>query len=106
MTFSEALEAAKNAHRIQRAGWNGKGMWVAHTPAMIVTLDCVAPGSAAARLAHELLTTDALASHPRPRDRSIVVCGHLDLRMADGALMVGWMPNQADLLADDWSVLD
>jgi hypothetical protein len=28
MTFSEALDAVKKGSKIQRAGWNGKGMYV------------------------------------------------------------------------------
>ena len=28
MTFSEALEAIKKGNRLQRQGWNGKGMWL------------------------------------------------------------------------------
>ncbi len=29
MDFGEALALAKQGSKIQRAGWNGKGMWVA-----------------------------------------------------------------------------
>lgn len=29
MTFGEALEALKRGHKVARAGWNGKGMWLA-----------------------------------------------------------------------------
>jgi hypothetical protein len=29
LTFSQALFEAKKGKKIQRAGWNGKGMWVA-----------------------------------------------------------------------------
>lgn len=29
MNFSEALELIKQGCRLQRAGWNGKGMWIA-----------------------------------------------------------------------------
>jgi len=29
MNFSEALEELKNERRVQRQGWNGKGMWIA-----------------------------------------------------------------------------
>lgn len=29
MTFCFALEALKAGARVQRAGWNGKGMWLA-----------------------------------------------------------------------------
>lgn len=28
MTFGQALEAAKNGHKIYRSGWNGRGMWI------------------------------------------------------------------------------
>ena len=28
MNFSEALDAVKKGSKIQRAGWNGKGMYV------------------------------------------------------------------------------
>lgn len=29
MTFGQAIEAMKAGKRVQRAGWNGKGMWLA-----------------------------------------------------------------------------
>ena len=29
MSFGQALVALKGGQKIQRAGWNGKGMWVA-----------------------------------------------------------------------------
>lgn len=28
MRFGEALDALKRGERVQRAGWNGKGMWL------------------------------------------------------------------------------
>lgn len=28
MTFGEALEAVKQGKKIQRKGWNGKGLWI------------------------------------------------------------------------------
>lgn len=29
MTFGQAIEALKAGYRVSRAGWNGKGMWLA-----------------------------------------------------------------------------
>lgn len=29
MNFGQAIEAMKQGKRVQRAGWNGKGMWLA-----------------------------------------------------------------------------
>jgi hypothetical protein len=33
LSFSAALQVIKGGHRAQRAGWNGKGMWVLLVPA-------------------------------------------------------------------------
>lgn len=32
LTFGHAIEAMKLGHRVARAGWNGKGMWVVSIP--------------------------------------------------------------------------
>ena len=32
LDFSDALLACKSGHKIVRAGWNGKGMWVCYVP--------------------------------------------------------------------------
>lgn len=32
MTFGDALIMLKAGHRVARAGWNGKGMWIALSP--------------------------------------------------------------------------
>ena len=28
VSFGDAIRALKNGHRVTRAGWNGKGMWL------------------------------------------------------------------------------
>ena len=33
MTFGLAIEALKAGKRVERAGWNGRGMWVEYAPA-------------------------------------------------------------------------
>ena len=104
MTFGEALEAMQQGRKVQRAGWNGKGMWVALTPGSTITLDKARNG-AAELLAEEMLRKDPLQSHPRPQDRSMVVGAHIDMRAADGSLVVGWLSSQTDMLAVDWQVV-
>lgn len=32
MDFGEAIKALKDGKRVSRAGWNGKGMWLAYSP--------------------------------------------------------------------------
>ena len=104
MNFGEAIDALKAGKRVARSGWNGKGMWLALTPGSIVP--CDKARGAAEHLARELLTTDALSSHPRPQDRSIIIGAHIDMRAADGSLVIGWLASQTDMLASDWMIVE
>lgn len=80
--FGGALAALKEGQRVQRAGWNGKGMHVYLEDALSVQIQAgVYRGST--RLYQPFLV----------------------LFTAKGDHQPGWLPSQADLLADDWSVL-
>lgn len=93
VTFGDALEAAKDGHRISRKGWNGKGMYVFlakdvqfHTEADISEFN------------PEKATEET--------DRNAVeVSNMLVLRTAQGTLQPGWLATQSDMLADDWYIL-
>lgn len=89
MTFSEALEAAKNGAKIAREGWNGKNMWVAFTPGSEVAAADARSGAVRAR-AEEGAET-------------ITIHGHLDMKTADGSIIIGWHATQTDMFATDWS---
>lgn len=83
MNFSEALHNIKNGSRVQRAGWNGKGMFV-----------FLVPGST------------FIVSRPPllgiyPEGTKVDYHAHVDMRTADGTI-VPWLASQPDLLADDW----
>ena len=91
MTFSEALEAAKNGSKIAREGWNGKGMWVAFTPGSEVA-DVNARSGACKLLADE--------GH-----ETIKINGHLDMKTADDSIIIGWHATQTDMFAEDWAVV-
>lgn len=95
MTFGEALEVIKAGGRVQRTGWNGKGMWIAVTPGSAIHSDQARAG-AAQHLAAERergpdTDTDAMDISP-----------HIDMRAADGSLVIGWLASQTDMLANDW----
>ena len=88
MKFGDAIEEARQGKRIQRAGWNGKGMWVCHMAPMVIPEGMV-----------------------NTRTRSFGVSG--DLRVggyfvmwtADQTWQPGWLASQADMLAEDWATL-
>jgi hypothetical protein len=83
MTFGEAIAAMKANKCVQRAGWNGKNMHIYleyayswHVPAGVFK------GSV--------------------RKYEPVIC----MFTAQGKHQPGWLASQADMLAEDWAVVD
>jgi len=87
--FGWAIRQLKDGKRVCRKGWNGKGMWLALTPGRTIANERACSG--AAKLLSEL----------RPGD--IEILGHIDMKAADGKIVVGWLASQADMLATDWT---
>lgn len=87
MSFSEALIEIKKRKKVQRAGWNGKGMWVKLFVAGYVSDEAldrslgVGPGEAPTALSY------------------------LAMKTADNGL-VPWLASQTDILAEDWQVVE
>lgn len=97
MSFGHALVAMEQGLKVARAGWNGKGMWVAWTPGSTVPLQSVKPGSALALLAAERIAAGDLSE--------LTICGHYDMKAADGSLVIGWLASQTDMAAKDWGIV-
>ncbi len=91
MNFGEALEALKKGDRIQREGWNGKGMYL-----------CLVEGST---INHSQARSGAAKAIADEGFVHINICPHIDMRAADGSCVVGWLASQTDMLAEDWVVL-
>ena len=87
MSFGLAIEAAKMGQKIARAGWNGKGQYV--------ELAC------------------CIAYLPWTRDRyDAVNINHDDIGnmafafVGTRGVQLGWLASQADMLADDWRIVE
>lgn len=93
-SFGDALVALKAGARVARAGWNGKGMWLALTPG----IEIKGAGSTGLRGA-------ALAYANAERPVGIAIGAHIDMRAADGSLVIGWLASQTDMLANDWEIV-
>lgn len=76
MDFGEAIEALKAGHKVARIGWNGKGMYI--------TL--IHPGNA--------------MHHGYSMQRCI------GMKTADYVMQPGWLASQADMLAEDWIIVE
>lgn len=90
MNFGDAIVQLKAGARMQRAGWNGKGMWLflADIPAVktVTPLPGKEPQSAGAHLGCNV--------------NGVRQC----ICMFDAQHMIvpGWLASQTDMLADDW----
>ncbi|SEN60615.1 DUF2829 domain-containing protein [Palleronia pelagia] len=94
LSFSEALSALKAGAAVAREGWNGKGMWIALTPGSAFEAKYAKCGHAAAKRASEILP-----------DEEIELLPHIDMRAADGSMVIGWLASQTDMLAEDWMIV-
>ena len=93
LSFGDAVAALKEGLRVERAGWNGKGMW----------LTMVYPD-------------DGANVPPRPAYAVYAVAGIVDdatngclpwigMKTADNKF-VPWLASQTDVLADDWQIVE
>ena len=89
MTFSKALKLLKKGYKVSRAGWNGEYMWILLQPGSKGPIP-MKPGSTYAETGLIEVKIDA----------------HIDMMTAGGSMQPGWMASQADLLANDWGVVE
>jgi hypothetical protein len=87
--FSDALRQCKNGNGIQRAGWNGKDMYVVYQPGYPDGIGINANTARATGL---------------PEGTVCKFLPYLMLRTAQGDF-VPWLASQTDLLADDWALV-
>ena len=84
LSFGLAIEAAKMGKKIARAGWNGKNQYV------------------------ELAYCISYKNH----DAEIVNVNHCNIGnkafafVGTSGVQMGWLASQADMLADDWQIVE
>ena len=86
MNFGDAFTELHRGQKIERLGWNGKGMFI-----------FLVHGSQ-----FEVNRPPLLGIYPE--GTVITYQPHVDMRTADGTI-VPWLCSQSDLLALDWKVV-
>lgn len=93
MNFGDAITMMKEGHKVARAGWNGKGMWVIYNP-----------GSQGQT--HAMFEGSVYKSHGVDECE---ILPHFDMYTvnAEGrrAMLPGWSASQTDMMAEDWTVV-
>ena len=84
--FSEALLLLKDGHKMARAGWNGKGMFIFRVPGSVFRVN---------RLPLLGVFQEGTEVHYH---------AHIDMKTTDGQI-VPWLASQTDLLAEDWQTV-
>ena len=90
MNFGQAIEALKAGKKVAREGWNGKGMWIALMPALYLD-----KGIINGRTRTHIGDDKDLDSQP-----------YLVMWTATKQWQPGWLASQADMLSEDWSIVD
>lgn len=88
--FGWALRCLKQGKAVTRKGWNGKGMFLMFQPNSKV------PGNMMRNELAKKFYSDSI----------VKICGHIDMKTADGTYIVGWLASQTDMLAEDWEVVE
>lgn len=85
--FGTALTMLKAGKRVAREGWNGKGMFLFLVPGSTFTVN----------------RPPLLGIYEEGTE--IQYHAHIDMKTAQG-YVVPWLASQADMLADDWHIVD
>jgi hypothetical protein len=84
MSFGDALNALKEGKKVQRSGWNGKGMYL--------------------YLANQKLKFPPLDENHKWMEDAFPESEFIVMKTADGKL-IPWLASQTDVLADDWGII-
>lgn len=94
MSFGMAIEASKRGHKVSRAGWNGKGMWVIYNPGSKGETHAMFEGSVYKK--HGVDECEILP--------------HFDMYTVNSsgrrAMLPGWLASQSDIDANDWCIVE
>ena len=83
MNFGRAIEILKHGGKVERAGWNGKGMFVFLVPGSTFTVN----------------RAPLLGIYPAGTE--ITYRPHIGIKGVDGGIST-WAPSIGDVLANDW----
>jgi hypothetical protein len=94
MDIGQAVAEMREGKRVARAGWNGKGMWIA-----LSGLDGTREIPAAS------FWSPANRAYAEEQGGSAKVLPCITMKTATGEILMGWLCSQSDLLALDWGIV-
>ena len=84
MDFGSAIKLLKEGKRVQRNGWNGKNQYI----------------ELATNISYKNANNEIInAEHEAIGNKAIAFVG-------TSGVQLGWLASQADMLADDWKIVE
>lgn len=84
MDFGKAIQLLKEGKKLQREGWNGKGQYI----------------ELATNISYKNTNGDIInAEHEAIGNKAIAFVG-------TSGVQLGWLASQADMLAEDWQIVE
>lgn len=96
MTFGLAIEAMKKGHKVARKGWNGKNMFIVYMGPLYLP-----PYNTEDTNRKVNDRTAKWIGENTPLDSQ----GYFAMFTANKKWQPGWLASQADMLAEDWMIL-
>ena len=84
MTFGEAIEYMKTGKQLQRDGWNGKNQYIE----LATSISYKNTQGEIVNVEHEAIGNNAIAF------------------VGTSGVQLGWLASQADMLAEDWKIVE
>lgn len=84
MNFGEALEALKQGKKVQRNGWNGKNQYIE----LATNISYVNSNNEIINVNHDAMGNKAIAF------------------VGTSGVQLGWLASQADMLSEDWKIVE
>lgn len=84
MDFGKAIQLLKEGKKVQRQGWNGKNQYIE-----------LATNISYKNTNNEIINVE----HDAIRNKAIAFVG-------TSGVQLGWLASQADMLAEDWKIVD
>ena len=92
-SFGEAIRNLKAGKKVARKGWNGKGMFLVLEPGSEVPVENI----------RNTIEKEYFSS---TNEETVKICPHIDMKAADGTLVIGWLASQTDMIAGDWVIVE
>ena len=100
MNFGLAIEALKADKKVAREGWNGKGMFI------YLSLGSIAFGENDEVTDDHLIDGVSIKLFETGDTGTVTRLPNINMKTATGSTLTGWLASQADILSDDWLIIE